>query len=64
MITAQNSGGITMYGFMGKILVVDLGLDTISTGNMIAWLMNCFENNVIVEDNLGYSIDFGDGQNL
>ncbi|MDA3897858.1 MAG: hypothetical protein PF482_17130 [Desulfobacteraceae bacterium] len=53
-----------MYGFMGKILVVDLGLDTISTGNMIAWLMNCFENNVIDEDKLGYSIDFGDGQNL
>ena len=41
-----------------------LGLDTISTGNMIAWLMNCFENNVIDEDTLGYSIDFGDGEKV
>jgi aldehyde:ferredoxin oxidoreductase len=41
-----------------------LGLDTISTGNMIAWMMNCFENNVIDEDTLGYSIDFGDGEKV
>lgn len=39
-----------------------LGLDTISTGNIIAWLMDCFENNVLTETELGYSIRFGDGQ--
>jgi len=41
-----------------------LGLDTISTGNMIAWLMNCFESSVIDKDKLGYSIRFGDGQKV
>jgi aldehyde:ferredoxin oxidoreductase len=41
-----------------------LGLDTISTGNMIAWLMNCFESGVIDENTLGYSIRFGDGQKV
>lgn len=39
-----------------------LGLDTISTGNIIAWLMDCFENNIITEKDLGFSIRFGDGQ--
>jgi aldehyde:ferredoxin oxidoreductase len=39
-----------------------LGLDTISTGNIIAWLMDCFENGVLTEDELGYSIRFGDGR--
>jgi len=39
-----------------------LGLDTISTGNIIAWLMDCFENDVIAEKDLGFSIRFGDSQ--
>jgi aldehyde:ferredoxin oxidoreductase len=38
-----------------------LGIDTISTGNMIAWLMNCFESGALDEDKMGYSIRFGDG---
>jgi aldehyde:ferredoxin oxidoreductase len=39
-----------------------LGLDTISTGNIIAWLMDCFENNILTDKDLGFSIHFGDGQ--
>jgi len=41
-----------------------LGLDTISTGNMIAWLMDCFESGALDEEKLGYSIRFGDGQKV
>ena len=39
-----------------------LGLDTMSTGNIIAWLMDCFEHNVLDEEKLGFSIQFGDGK--
>ncbi len=39
-----------------------LGLDTISTGNMIAWLMNCFESGALDQEKEGYCIRFGDGQ--
>jgi len=41
-----------------------LGLDTISTGNMIAWLMNCFESGALDPEKEGYSIRFGDGQKV
>jgi aldehyde:ferredoxin oxidoreductase len=41
-----------------------MGLDTISTGNMIAWLMNCFESGALDDDKMGYSIRFGDGQKV
>jgi len=39
-----------------------LGLDTISTGAMIAWLMDCYENNILSKDTFGFSIKFGDGK--
>jgi aldehyde:ferredoxin oxidoreductase len=39
-----------------------LGLDTMSVGNIIAWLMDCFEHNALNEDKLGFSIKFGDGK--
>jgi aldehyde:ferredoxin oxidoreductase len=39
-----------------------LGLDTISTGNLIAWLMDCFEHGVLDEKALGISIRFGEGE--
>ncbi len=41
-----------------------LGLDTISTGNMIAWLMDCFESGALDKDTTGYDIRFGDGQKV
>jgi aldehyde:ferredoxin oxidoreductase len=41
-----------------------LGLDTISTGNMIAWLMDCFESGVLDQETEGYSIRFGDSQKV
>jgi aldehyde:ferredoxin oxidoreductase len=36
------------------------GLDTISTGATIAWAMECYENNVLTQDEVGFSIHFGD----
>ncbi|MBC8184119.1 hypothetical protein H8E88_23755 [candidate division KSB1 bacterium] len=39
-----------------------LGMDTISAGNLIAWMMDCFENEVLNENELDYSIKFGDGK--
>jgi aldehyde:ferredoxin oxidoreductase len=39
-----------------------LGLDTISTGNIIAWMMDCFENKILSEKDISDSIAFGDGQ--
>jgi len=39
-----------------------LGLDTISTGNLIAWLMECFAKGLISEEALGFSITFGEGR--
>lgn len=41
-----------------------LGLDTISTGNMIAWLMNCFETGALDAEKMGYSINYGEGEKV
>ena len=39
-----------------------LGLDTISTGTIMAWLMDCYDNELLSEDKFGFSIKFGDGK--
>ena len=39
-----------------------LGLDTISTGTIIAWLMDCYDKDIISADRFGFSIKFGDGK--
>ena len=39
-----------------------LGLDTISTGAIISWLMDCYDKNILSEDKFGFSIKFGDGK--
>lgn len=39
-----------------------LGLDTISTGAIIAWLMDCYDRNILSEETFGFSISFGDGK--
>ena len=39
-----------------------LGLDTMSTGNIIAWMMDCYENNILSEKQFGFTIKFGDGK--
>jgi len=36
------------------------GLDTIGTGATVAWTMECFENGLITEADLGFSARFGD----
>ena len=38
----------------------EYGLDTIGTGATVAWTMECFENGLITEDDLGFSARFGD----
>ncbi len=37
-----------------------LGLDTISTGNIIAFVMECFEKKLLTEKDAGQKISFGD----
>ena len=38
----------------------EYGLDTIGAGATIAWLMECFENNLVTEKEIGFSARFGD----
>lgn len=43
----------------------DYGMDTISTGGVIQWAMECFEKNVITEkDTDGLSLNWGNGEAL
>jgi len=39
-----------------------LGMDTISTGAMLSYLMDCFECGDLDENDLGFSIRFGEGK--
>ncbi len=41
-----------------------LGMDTISTGALIAFVMDSFENGDLDEDRLGFSIRFGEGDKI
>ncbi len=50
------------YGLKACELCNRLGLDTMSMGNIIAWLMDCFEHDVLNPDETGFSIRFGDGE--
>jgi aldehyde:ferredoxin oxidoreductase len=38
------------------------GLDTISTGTVIQWAMECFEKGILDEKDLGGSLEWGDGK--
>ena len=38
------------------------GLDTIGTGATIAWAMECFENAVLSEEEIGFPLKFGDAE--
>ncbi len=38
----------------------EYGLDTIGTGATIAWAMECFENGVLTEAEVGFPLKFGD----
>jgi aldehyde:ferredoxin oxidoreductase len=44
----------------GNQLCNEYGLDTIGTGATIAWAMECFENGVLSEAEIGYPMMFGD----
>lgn len=39
-----------------------LGVDTISIGNIVAWLMDCYENKILKFDQFDFEIRFGEGQ--
>ena len=39
-----------------------LGMDTITVGNQIAFLMDCYENGALDEDRFSFSIRFGESQ--
>ncbi|UCE11841.1 MAG: aldehyde ferredoxin oxidoreductase family protein [Candidatus Thorarchaeota archaeon] len=39
----------------------DLGIDTIAAGSVLAFAMEAFERGIITEDDLGFSMRFGDG---
>ena len=38
----------------------EYGMDTIGTGATVAWAMDCFENGIISEDEIGFSANYGD----
>lgn len=38
----------------------DLGLDTISTGVVIAWAMECYEKGLLTKEDLGLKLEWGD----
>ena len=42
----------------------DLGLDTISTGTVIAWAMEAYEKGLITESEIGFPLKWGDGEAL
>ena len=43
-----------------NMLCNEYGLDTIGTGATVAWLMECFENRLVTEKEIGFSARFGD----
>ncbi len=40
----------------------ELGLDTISAGNVVGFAMECYERGLITEEDLGYELDWGDDE--
>ncbi len=40
----------------------EYGLDTIGTGATVSWAMECFENKVLTEAEIGFPLKFGDAQ--
>lgn len=42
----------------------DLGLDTISTGGVIAWAMEAYEKGILTESDIGFPLKWGDGEAL
>jgi aldehyde:ferredoxin oxidoreductase len=45
-----------------NFLADDLGLDTISAGSAIGFAMDAFENGILTEDEIGFSLRFGDAE--
>ena len=42
----------------------EYGLDTIGAGATIAWVMECFQNGLLHEDEIGFPLPFGDAQGM
>ena len=47
--------------FKLNYLCDDLGLDTITAGSVIAFAMEAFEKGILTENEIGFSLNFGDG---
>ena len=44
----------------GNYLCDELGLDTISGGNVVAFALECFERGIITEEQVGRKVEWGD----
>ncbi|MEM2896905.1 MAG: aldehyde ferredoxin oxidoreductase family protein [Candidatus Bathyarchaeia archaeon] len=42
----------------------DLGLDTISTGALVAFAMECFEKGILSQEDIGFKLDFGNKEGM
>jgi len=42
----------------------DLGIDTISTGGVIAFAMECFERGVLTQEDIGFKLNFGNKEGM
>ena len=47
---------------LANSLCDDLGLDTISTGNVIAFVMECYERGILSKEKVGLELGFGKGE--
>ena len=45
-----------------NMLCNQLGLDTISAGNTLAWAMECFEQGILTREDIGTDLNFGNHQ--
>ncbi len=41
-----------------------LGIDTITTGNLVGFTMECFEKGIISSGDLGFNLEFGNGESM
>ena len=46
--------------FYANYLCNEMGMDTISTGKVISWVMECFEKGLITKEDVGFEVKWGD----
>ncbi len=57
--------GVSDPEFVFKLNYIcdDYGMDTISTGGIIGFAMELYEQGILTEDNIGFELPFGNGEN-